>query len=82
MKKLQHQNSCADHPSEGGSPWRHSADHISHPPCLPHSVPALEGKILLLEERNKAILTFYEQKIIQLKHVLSKQNDTKQQLMS
>lgn len=42
---------------------------------------SLEGKILVLEERNKSIQNFYQQKIAQLKQLLSKQTETKQELI-
>ena len=75
MKKLQHQNSCAKTYERPGVSHQ-SADFPGELPLENTSgmVKSIEGKILLLEERNKSSLNFYEQKIEQLKQVLNRQN--------
>lgn len=43
---------------------------------------ALEGKILLLEERGKNIQQFYENKLAQLRTVLARQGETRNELLT
>ena len=72
MHRFTHKVSCTDKPSQPNQ-FRQSTD-------LPSSeegnssksevIKGYEGKLMLLEERNKSMFSFYEQKIAQLKEVL------------
>ena len=78
MKKLPHPNSDAPRTVQTTYNSEESADTPNSSNTT--AVKNMEGKVLLLEERNKAILTFYQQKVQQLRQVLQKQQDTKQDL--
>ena len=60
MRKLQHQNSCHEAALETSDPF--DGDHLPLTDLAPSpqkEAKALEGKILLLEERGKNIQQFY-----------------------
>lgn len=85
MRKLYHQSSDTIKTEESKKKCNGSGDLLAQTDLGGSEDVAmtreLEGKILLMEERNKSILTFYENKISQLKKVLTKQGETKFDLM-
>jgi hypothetical protein len=80
MRKLHHQNSCHVTAVETSHTDHHQQTDLS--PSAHKEVKALEGKILLLEERGKTIQQFYENKLSQLRAVLAKQGETRGELLS
>lgn len=81
MRKLQHQNSChvaalqtSDSPESGQLQQTELA-------CSQREARGLEGKILLLEERGKGIQQFYENKLAQLRTVLVRQGEARNELL-
>ena len=75
MYKLAHKASCTDKPYQP-SHYHQSGDLPASDGSISQKevIKSYEGKLMLLEERNKSMLSFYEQKIAQLKEVLQKQN--------
>jgi hypothetical protein len=82
MRKLQHINSWTVGSEEESSGSRQEEERAreSEVGVRVREIKALEGKILLLEEKSKGIQQFYEAKIAHLRTVLAKQNDSKLEL--
>lgn len=81
MRKLQHINSWTVG-SEESSESRQEEERLreSEVGVRQREIKALEGKILLLEEKSKGIQQFYEAKIAHLRTILAQQNDSKIEL--
>lgn len=77
MKKLQHQNSWAVTGEESETFEEHKNEALRQTDLASSAklkgAKVLDGKILLMEERNKSIQQFYENKILQLRAVLLQQ---------
>lgn len=79
MRKLQHQSSCRVAALETTDPLDSQLQNDLPSPMK--EVRAAEGKILLLEERGKGIQQFYENKLSQLRAVLARQGETRNELL-
>lgn len=83
MRKLQHQHSC----KIGTEQTREGTEGLGEESLEAEGlgrqkeVRTFDGKILLLEERSKNLHHFYSNKISQLRTILSKQNETKDDLL-